>query len=84
MFTPDEIDAIAVGVRMRRSPDNELERAAERILSKPKAVFREPARPSLTSPGITERDLRTSFRDIIRKQSWLLTPEATGLSKSKL
>ncbi|WP_342358416.1 YafY family protein [Terrarubrum flagellatum] len=82
MFTPDEIDAIAVGVRMvRRLRDNELQSAAERVLSKLTTVVPESVRPSLASPRIWISDGSASaqvgfdladLRNAIRTSSKLL------------
>jgi predicted DNA-binding transcriptional regulator YafY len=77
MFTADEIDAIAVGVRMvRRIRDTKLQAAAQRVLAKVSAVVPEEARPNLTSAplyvsegsagvprGIDPADARAAIRD---------------------
>jgi predicted DNA-binding transcriptional regulator YafY len=52
MFTADEVEAVAVGMRLlRRTRDPGLQQAAERVLSKLAAVVPEPLRGSLDMPA---------------------------------
>jgi predicted DNA-binding transcriptional regulator YafY len=51
MFTADEVEAVAVGMRLlRRTKDPGLQQAAESVLSKLAAVVPEPLRNSLDAP----------------------------------
>ena len=51
MFTPDELEAMLVGMRMlRRTRDAELQRAADSVLSKLAAILPAPLRAQLDAP----------------------------------
>jgi predicted DNA-binding transcriptional regulator YafY len=53
MFTPEEIDAIALGARLvRRIRDPKLQRAADSVLAKVTTVVPAPLRPQLASPAL--------------------------------
>jgi predicted DNA-binding transcriptional regulator YafY len=53
MFTADEADAIAIGVRLlRRLRDPNLQKAAESVLSKLAAVVPDPLQPLLVAPPV--------------------------------
>ena len=57
MFTPDEIDAIAVGARLvRRLRDPGLRDAADRVLEKVTAALPEPLRGGVTTPPFVVSD----------------------------
>ncbi len=57
MFTADEVDAVAVGMRLlRRTRDPGLQRAAESVLSKLAIVLPEPLRKSLETPAFHVSD----------------------------
>jgi len=61
MFTADEVEAVAVGMRLlRRTRDPGLQQAAESVLSKLAAVLPEPLRASLDAPPfhVSEGDAR--------------------------
>jgi predicted DNA-binding transcriptional regulator YafY len=61
MFTADEVEAVAVGMRLlRRTRDPGLQQAAESVLSKLVAVLPEPLRGSLDAPPfhVSEGDAR--------------------------
>jgi len=77
MFTEDEAEAIAVGVRMlARTGDPGLQKAAERVLSKVTLVVPDPLRDYLTAapvyvsksgaPVPAQRDLPATIRRAIR------------------
>ena len=77
MFTEDEAEAIAVGVRMlARTGDPGLQKAAERVLSKVTLVVPDPLRDYLGAapvfvsksgaPVPAQRDLPTTIRHAIR------------------
>jgi predicted DNA-binding transcriptional regulator YafY len=77
MFTEDEAEAIAVGVRMlARTGDPGLQKAAERVLSKVTLVVPDPLRDYLTAapvyvsksgaPVPAQRDLPATIRHAIR------------------
>jgi len=77
MFTEDEAEAIAVGVRMlARTGDPGLQKAAERVLSKVALVVPDPLREYLNAapvyvsergaPVPARRDLPETFRHAIR------------------
>lgn len=53
MFTSDEIDAIAVGMRLlRRTGDRALQAAADNVLSKLTVILPEPLREGLAAPPV--------------------------------
>jgi predicted DNA-binding transcriptional regulator YafY len=53
MFTADELDAVALGVRLvRRTRDADLQAAAERVLSKVLGVLPEALRPQVDAPAL--------------------------------
>ncbi|HWB52033.1 MAG TPA: YafY family protein [Stellaceae bacterium] len=77
MFTADEAEAIAVGVRLlARTGDPGLQKAAERVLSKVSLVVPDPLRDYLTTapvyvsksgaPVPAQRDLPATIRHAIR------------------
>ena len=77
MFTPDEIDAIAIGARLvRRLRDSNLQRAADNVLAKITTALPATLRPALTDQpffvsdgsneppqGTTLAELRHAIRD---------------------
>src|SRR5580700_7238016 len=57
MFTADELDAVALGVRLvRRTRDANLQAAAERVLSKVLGVLPEALRPQVDAPALYVSD----------------------------
>ena len=61
MFTPDEVEAVLVGMRLlRRTRDPGLQQAADSVLSKLAAVLPEPLRGTLDTPPfhVSEGDAR--------------------------
>ena len=57
MFTAEEADAIAIGVRLlRRLRDPKLQRAADGVLAKLAAVVPEPLQPLLVAPPVYVSD----------------------------
>lgn len=57
MFTTDEVDAIALGIRLlRRLRDPGLQAAAESVLSKVATILPEALRPGVAAPGFHVSD----------------------------